>query len=102
MEHKFLSKTKKISLAQVDFKEYFEFYRDFICPYLYKYILEDSTEIIIKFHEEYFSHLLGLHKFQTLKSYKKMNKLINDILSQKIFLKIFILLKKILLRKIWN
>lgn len=84
MEHKFLSKTKKISLAQVDFKEYFEFYRDFICPYLYKYILEDSTEIIIKFHEEYFSHLLGLHKFQTLKSYKKMNKLINDILSKKI------------------
>ncbi len=84
MEHKFLNKTKKLSLSQINFKEYFEFYRDFICPYIYSYTLEDDTEIEIRFHEEHFSHLLGLHKFQTLKSYKKTNKLINDILSEKI------------------
>lgn len=84
MEYKFLNRTKKISLSQVDFKEYFEFYRDFICPYRYAYTLEDSTEIEIRFHEEHFSHLLGLHKFQTLKAYKKINKLIDDILLEKI------------------
>ena len=84
MIHKFLNKTQKVSLSQVDFKEYFEFYRDFICPYSYKYTLENNTEIIIKFHEEYFAHLLGLHKFQTLKSYKKTNKLIADIILEKI------------------
>lgn len=50
MEHKFLGRTKKLSLSQVNFKEYFEFYRDFICPYLYKYTLEDGTEIDIRFH----------------------------------------------------
>ncbi len=84
MIHKFLNKTQKVSLSQIDFKEYFEFYRDFICPYSYKYTLENNTEIIIKFHEEYFAHLLGLHKFQTLKSYKKTNKLIADIILEKI------------------
>ena len=56
--HKFLNKTKKIALSQVNFKEYFEFYKDFICPSSYKYILEDKTEREIKFHEEYFNHLL--------------------------------------------
>ena len=84
MIHKFLNKTQKVSLSQIDFKEYFEFYRDFICPYSYKYTLENNTEIIIKFHEEYFAHLLGFHKFQTLKSYKKTNKLIADIILEKI------------------
>ena len=84
MIHKFLNKTQKVSLSQIDFKEYFEFYRDFICPYSYEYTLENNTEIIIKFHEEYFAHLLGLHKFQTLKSYKKTNKLIADIILEKI------------------
>lgn len=84
MIHKFLNKTQKVSLSQIDFKEYFEFYRNFICPYSYKYTLENNTEIIIKFHEEYFAHLLGLHKFQTLKSYKKTNKLIADIILEKI------------------
>lgn len=84
MEHKFLGRTKKLSLSQVNFKEYFEFYRDFICPYLYKYTLEDNTEIDIRFHEEHFAHLLGLHKFQTLKSYKKMSGLINDIIVKKV------------------
>lgn len=84
MEHKFLDRNKKISLSQVNFKKYFEFYKDFICPFLYKYTLEDGTEIDIKFHEEYFAHLLGLHKFKTLKSYKRINKLIDDILSEKV------------------
>lgn len=84
MEHKFINKTKKVSLSQVDFKEYFEFYKNFIWPFLYNYTLEDGTEIDIKFYDEYFAHLLGLYKFQTLKSYKKMNRLIEDILSEKI------------------
>lgn len=46
MDYKYLNRTKKIALSQVNFKEYFEFYRDFICPYLYKYVLEDKTEKI--------------------------------------------------------
>ena len=60
MEHKFLKSFKKISLSQVDFKEYFEFYRDFICPYRYLYELEDNTKIEIRFHEEIFSTFIGI------------------------------------------
>ena len=67
MEHKFLNRTKKLVLSQVNFKEYFEFYRDFICPYRYLYLLEDNTEIEIRFHEQYFSHLLGLQYFKSIK-----------------------------------
>lgn len=80
MEHKFLDKTKKLSLSQVNFKEYFEFYRDFICPYLYSYILEDNSKIEIKFHEEYFPHLLGLHKFKTFEKVKKSSEIIKKII----------------------
>lgn len=55
-----------------------------IDTYTYLYILEDNTEIEIKFHEEYFPHLLGLHKLTTLKSYKKSSQIIFDITSEKI------------------
>lgn len=81
MEHKFLGRTKKLSLSQVNFKEYFEFYRDFICPYLYKYTLEDGTEIDIRFHEEHFAHLLGLHKLETFKKFKNSIEINNEILN---------------------
>lgn len=84
MEHKLLNRTKKLSLSQVDFKEYFEFYRDFICPYLYKYTLEDNSEIEIRFHEEHFSHLLGLHKFKTFKKIKKSSEIIKKIINDNI------------------
>ena len=84
MEHKFLSKTKKISLAQVDFKEYFEFYRDFICPYRYLYELEDNTKIEIRFHEEYFPHLLGLHKLKGFKKIKKSSEIIKEIINNNV------------------
>ncbi len=80
MEHKFLNRTKKLSLSQVDFKEFFEFYRDFICPYLYKYTLEDNTEIEISFSEENFGHLLGLHKLETFKKFKNSFDLKEEIL----------------------
>lgn len=93
MGHKFLNRTKKIALSQVNFKEYFKFYRDFICPYLYKYVLEDKTEIEIKFHEEYFNHLLGLHKFKKVSSYKKSQDIIEEILNDKLTLKILLSLE---------
>lgn len=80
MEHKFLNRTKKLSLSQVNFKEFFEFYRDFICPYLYKYTLEDNTEIEISFSEENFGHLLGLHKLETFKKFKNSFDLKEEIL----------------------
>ena len=53
MEHKYLNRTKKIALSQVNFKEYFNFYRDFICPNVYLYTLEDNTEIEIRFNEKH-------------------------------------------------
>lgn len=84
MEHRFIGRTKKIVLSQVDFKEYFEFYRDFICPYRYLYTLEDNTKIEIKFHEEYFSHLLGLHYFKSINKDKKSQEINNEILNGKI------------------
>ncbi len=84
MEHKFLKRTKKISLSQVDFKEYFEFYRDFICPYIYLYELEDNTKIEIRFHEEYFPHLLGLHKFKRFKKIKKSSEIIKEIINNNV------------------
>ena len=80
MKHKFLNRTKKLSLSQVNFKEYFEFYRDFICPYLYKYTLEDNTEIEISFSEENFGHLLGLHKLETFKKFKNSFEIKHEIL----------------------
>lgn len=81
MEHKFLNRTKKISISQVDFKEFFEFYKEYICPYLYSYTLEDDTNIEITFAEENFGHLLGLHKFETFKSFKNAFELNNEILN---------------------
>ena len=88
MEHKFINKTKKVSLSQVDFKEYFEFYKNFICPFLYNYTLEDSTEIIVSFEENHFSHLLGLHKFKKIKTYKYSNDINKDIEGEHITLKL--------------
>lgn len=84
MEHKFLNRTQKISISQVNFKEYFEFYREFISPYLFDYTLEDNTKIIVKFHEDNFPHLLGLHKLETFKKFKKSTELNNEILKNNI------------------
>ena len=87
----FINRTQKVSLSQVDLKEFFEFYRDFICPYSYNYFLETSTnneiEIEIKFHEEHLSHLLGLHKFKRVSLYKKSQEINNDILNNKLIFK---------------
>ena len=93
MEHKFLNSFKKISLSQVDFKEYFEFYRDFVCPYFYKYTFEDNTEIEISFAEENFSHLLGLQYFKTINKNKKAKEINEDILKEKINLKNIMILE---------
>ena len=87
MEHKFIGKKQKIALSQVNLKEYFEFYRDFICPYLYKYTFEDNTEIEIIFNKKHFSHLLGLHKFKRISFYKKSEDINNDILNNKLIFK---------------
>lgn len=87
MEHKFVGRNKKISLSQVDLKLFFEFYRDCICPYSYNYLLENGIEIELKFHEEYFSHLLGLHKFKNISFYKNAKDINNNILNNKILFK---------------
>lgn len=87
MEHKFIERTKKIALSQINVKEYYEFYRDIICPYLYKYILEDDTEIEINFNQKHFSHLLGLHKFREIKAYNSAKEVNDDILNGKITFK---------------
>ena len=87
MEHKYLNRTKKIALSQVNFKEYFKFYRDFICPYRYSYILEDNTEIEIRFNEKHFGHILGLHKFKSINKNIKSQELNDEILKENITFK---------------
>ena len=87
MEHKYLNRTKKIALSQVNFKEYFKFYRDFICPYVYLYTLEDNTEIEIRFNEKHFGHLLGLHKFKSINKNIKSQELNDEILKENITFK---------------
>ena len=76
--------TKKIPFSKIDLKEYLEFYKKDICNFIFKYTLEDGTEIIIDFKERNFSHLLGLHKFKRIKSYKNSEDINNDILKEKI------------------
>lgn len=87
MEHKYLNRTKKIALSQVNFKEYFKFYRDFICPNVYLYTLEDNTEIEIRFNEKHFGHLLGLHKFKSINKNIKSQELNDEILKENITFK---------------
>ena len=76
--------TKKIPFSKIDLKEYLEFYKKDICNFIFKYTLEDGTEIIIDFKERNFSHLVGLHKFKRIKSYKNAEDINNDILKEKI------------------
>lgn len=78
---------KKMSLSKVDLIEFFEFYKNEICSFSYKYKFEDETELILSFKEENFAHLLGLHKFKKINSYKTSNEINRDILSNKIVLK---------------
>lgn len=78
---------KKISLSKIDLKDFFNFYKKEICCFSYKYILENNIEIILSFKEENFSHLLGLHKFKKIDSYKLSEEINRDILSGKIILK---------------
>ena len=82
-----IDKTKKTSLSKVNLIEFLEFYKNEICNYSYSYILEDDTELIISFKEENFSHLLGLHKFKKIKSYKASLKINEDIIGKNIILK---------------
>lgn len=78
---------KKISLSKVDLIEFFKFYKNEICGFSYKYTFEDKTELILSFKEENFSHLLGLHKFKKVNSYKLANEVNRAILSNEIILK---------------
>lgn len=87
MKHKFLNRTKKISLSQINFKELLEFYIDFVCPYLYRYTLENNDIIEISFAEENFSHLLGLQYFKTISRNKKAKEINDAILKEKINLR---------------
>ena len=82
----FNNKFKKISFSQVNLKEFFIFYKNFICPYKYTYILNDENKLVIIFEENNFSHLLGLHKFKKIKSYKYSSDINKDIESNKITL----------------
>lgn len=82
-----INKNKKTSLPKVDLIEFLEFYKNEICNYSYNYILEDDTKLILSFKEENFSHLLGLHKFKKIKSYKAALKINEDIICKNIILK---------------
>lgn len=83
----FLELNKKISFSQINLKLFLEFYKNEICNYTYEYLLEDDSKIILLFEENSFSHLLGLHKFNKIKKYKKAIDINNDILSEKIIFK---------------
>lgn len=85
MPKRFLGSTKKIALSRVNLKLFLEFYKEYICKYLFKYTLENDENIIISFEEENFSHLIGLHKFEKIKPYRRASKKLNDdILNGKI------------------
>ena len=83
----FTGRNQKISLSQVNLKEFLNFYKEYICPYLYNYTLDNNVDISISFEEENFTHLIGLHKFKRLKSYSSAKKLNEDILNEKITFK---------------
>lgn len=87
MAERFLGRKKKISVSQIDLKLFFEFYKKYICQYLYNYTLEDDSKIIVRFEEDNFSHLLGLHKFKSIKDYENSKKINEDILKEKITFK---------------
>lgn len=84
----FIGRNKKISISQINLKDFFVFYKTLICPYIFSYTLEDSTEIIVSFEENHFSHLLGLHKFKKIKTYKYSNDINKDIEGEHITLKL--------------
>ena len=84
MPNRFLEQNKKISVSQIDLKLFLNFYEKYICKNIYTYILEDDTEIVVKFEENNFSHLLGLHKFKFIKDYKSSEKINEDIMNEKI------------------
>ncbi len=84
MPNRFLEQNKKISVSQIDLKLFLNFYKKYICKNIYTYILEDDTEIVVKFEENNFSHLLGLHKFKFIKDYKSSEKINEDIMNEKI------------------
>lgn len=79
----FNNRFKKISFSQIDLKEFLQFYKK-ICLYKYNYTLDNQDEIILLFKENNFSHLLGLHKFKKVKSYKYSNDINRDIENHKI------------------
>ena len=87
MAERFLNRRKKVSISQIDLKLFFEFYKKYICQYLYNYTLEDDSKIIVRFEEDNFSHLLGLHKFKSIKDYENSKKINEDILKEKITFK---------------
>lgn len=82
-----IDKNKKISLAKVDLIEFLKFYKNEICSYSYKYTLENDLELILSFKEENFSHLLGLHKFKKINSYKSSLEINDEIMNKNIILK---------------
>lgn len=84
MPERFLSSAKKISLSRVNLKLFLEFYKEYICKYLFKYTLENNTNIIISFEEENFPHLIGLHKIKRIKNYKSAKELNKNIINEKI------------------
>lgn len=87
MAERFLNRRKKVSISQIDLKLFFEFYKKYICQYLYSYTLEDNKEIVVRFEEDNFSHLLGLHKFKSIKDYENSKKINEYILKEKITFK---------------
>ncbi|MCJ8343229.1 MAG: PBECR4 domain-containing protein [Cetobacterium sp.] len=88
MPEQFLNTTKKVSRNKIDLKLFYSFYRDYICPYRYTYILETGEIIEIKFEKNNFPHLLGLHKFKKVAAIDKAKEILAGIFEETITAKI--------------
>ena len=88
MPEQFLNTTKKVSKNKIDLKLFYSFYRDYICPYRYTYILETGEIIEIKFEKNNFPHLLGLHKFKKVAAIDKAEEILAGIFEETITTKI--------------
>lgn len=84
MPQRYIGVTKKISKSKIDLKLYFQFYLEYICPFLFTYHLENGQKIEVKFEKNNFPHLLGLHKFKRISTINKADDILEKILTEEI------------------
>lgn len=82
-ENNFKDKKNKISISQVNLLHFYIFYVDYMVQRTFIYTLENGESIKLKFEKNNFPHLIGLHKFNSLKN-KSANEIIEMIEKNKI------------------